>query len=327
MPGQDPALIHMVTRKQTADGPSPEFKRIMDEEASLLAMIREGGNQSKLQRRFRRLVYRHYETQGRDFPWRRTDDPYHILVSEIMLQQTQTQRVAEKYASFIASFPGFESLAGAPLHDVLAAWQGLGYNRRALNLQKCARAIVGEHGGTLPENPDDLALLPGIGRATAASIAAFAFNKPVVFLETNIRTVFIYFFFRDRETVSDSELMETGKQMLDRTHPARWYNALMDYGVMLKKRHANPGRKSDRYRKQPSFSGSRRQLRGKIIAALVKSAQSEEELRRAAGPCGGQHDISGILDDLEQEGFVVRDKSGTYRISQDRGDISPLTPR
>jgi endonuclease III len=184
----------MVTRKQTADGPSPEFKRIMDEEASLLAMIREGGNQSKLQRRFRRLVYRHYETQGRDFPWRRTDDPYHILVSEIMLQQTQTQRVAEKYASFIASFPGFESLAGAPLHDVLAAWQGLGYNRRALNLQKCARAIVGEHGGTLPENPDDLALLPGIGRATAASIAAFAFNKPVVFLETNIRTVFIYLF-------------------------------------------------------------------------------------------------------------------------------------
>ncbi len=305
----------MVTIKHTANSPSQELQRIIAEEASLLDLIRNGENPSKVKQRFRRLIYHHYETLGRDFPWRNTDNPYHILVSEIMLQQTQTQRVTEKYERFTASFPDFESLARAPLHDVLTAWQGLGYNRRALNLQKCARTIVEEHDGMLPQNPDELALLPGIGKATAASIATFAFNKPVVFLETNIRTVFIFFFFRDREMVEDSDLIETGGKMLDRAHPARWYNALMDYGVMLKKRHTNPGRKSARYRKQSSFSGSRRQLRGKIIAALVESARSKDELCHAAGPQGGKHDISGILDELEREGFVVRDKNGTYRIS------------
>ncbi len=309
------ALIIMVTIKHTDDSLSQELERIIAREASLLDLIRNGENQSKIRQRFRRLIYHHYETLGRDFPWRNTDNPYHILVSEVMLQQTQTQRVTEKYERFIASFPDFESLARAPLHDVLTAWQGLGYNRRALNLQKCARTIVEEHDGMLPQNPDELALLPGIGKATAASIAAFAFNKPVVFLETNIRTVFIFFFFSNREMVEDSDLMEAGGRMLDRAHPARWYNALMDYGVMLKKRHANPGRKSARYRKQPSFSGSRRQLRGKLIAALVESARSKDELCRAAGPQGGKHDISGILDELEREGFVVRDKNGTYRIS------------
>ena len=139
----------------------------------------------------------HYRNHGRDLAWRRTTDPYRILVSEIMLQQTQVERVTIKYPALYRRIPGFSLACQAPLSDVLAVWQGMGYNRRAISLQKCARRVVEEYGGALPQDPEILATFPGIGRATAASICAFAFNMPVVFIETNIRRVFIHFFFGD----------------------------------------------------------------------------------------------------------------------------------
>ena len=147
-------------------------------------------------RTFQRLIYRFYREHGRTFPWRRTRNPYHILVSEIMLQQTQTERVEEKYEQFLTHFPDFPSLAEAPLREILRVWRGLGYNRRAIALKNIASAVITEFHGNLPSCPEALISLPGIGRATACAICAFAFNKPVVFLETNIRRVFIHHFFQ-----------------------------------------------------------------------------------------------------------------------------------
>jgi A/G-specific adenine glycosylase len=221
-------------------------------------------------RRFRSTVHAYLKKQGRTLPWRTDYDPYHIFVSEIMLQQTQVDRVAIKFPPFIAEFPDFRSLARAPLVQVLKLWQGLGYNRRALNLIRTAEMVAQKHGGTLPDSPELLARLPGIGPATAASICAFAFNKPVVFLETNIRTVLIHHFFSDRKSVSDEELLPIAGQVLDRKNSRQWYSALMDYGTMLKKTHGNVSRRSAHYKKQSKFQGSRRQLRGAILKVLLE---------------------------------------------------------
>lgn len=220
--------------------------------------------------RFRRIVYAHYATNGRDLAWRKTRDPYHIVVSEIMLQQTQVPRVVEKYPVFIKKFPTITSLAAAPLSQVLAAWQGLGYNRRALLLQKLAQKVVAEHAGKVPRDVHTLETLPGIGKATAGSIAAFAFNRPSVFIETNIRSVFIHCFFPNRRSVSDEELLPVVAKAIDVKNPRKWYNALMDYGVYLKEREGNPSRKSAHYTRQSRFEGSNRQLRGKILKELLK---------------------------------------------------------
>ncbi|MBP7737983.1 MAG: A/G-specific adenine glycosylase [Spirochaetes bacterium] len=221
-------------------------------------------------RKFRSVIYGYYRKHRRDFPWRRTDDPYHILVSEIMLQQTQVARVSEKFVEFVGSFPTVEALAAAPLARVLAAWQGMGYNRRARYLHELASAMVSGHGGAVPDDPAALAKLPGIGRATAASICAFAFNRPTVFIETNIRAVFIHFFFHGKRKVSDGDILPLAEAALDRKDPHHWYSALMDYGAMLKRRHPNPSRKSAHHQRQKPFEGSRRQLRGMVLRALLE---------------------------------------------------------
>ncbi|MFH1876371.1 MAG: A/G-specific adenine glycosylase [Candidatus Omnitrophota bacterium] len=222
------------------------------------------------QKNFRRIVYQHYAQNARSLPWRLTHDPYKILVSEIMLQQTQVPRVVEKYPLFIKRFPTIEILARAHLRSVIRAWQGLGYNRRALLLHRLAREVVRACAGRIPRNPEDLEKLPGIGEATAASICAFAFNSPVVFIETNIRSVFIHHFFKDRTNVNDQELLPYVEETLDRKNPWRWYSALMDYGVYLKSIVSNPSRRSRHYVKQSPFEGSRRQIRGMIMAMLAK---------------------------------------------------------
>jgi A/G-specific adenine glycosylase len=220
-------------------------------------------------RRFRSIVRTYMKKHGRTLPWRSGYDPYPIFISEVMLQQTQVDRVALKFPLFISAFPDFQALADAPLANVLSHWQGLGYNRRALNLKKAAEIIVLEYGGILPDSPERLVRLPGIGTATAASICAFAFNKPVAFLETNIRTVLIHHFFPDQSVVTDQELLPVAELVLDRKNPREWYSALMDYGTMLKKRHGNVTRRSAHYKTQSRFKGSIRQVRGAILKALL----------------------------------------------------------
>jgi A/G-specific adenine glycosylase len=253
---------------------------------------------------FRRKIYRWFSSHGRDLPWRFSDDPYRVLVSEIMLQQTQVDRVVPKYRAFIDTFPDFETLAAAAPRAVLAAWQGLGYNRRALMLQRCARETVERFGARLPDSPRLLITLPGIGPATAASIAAFAFNAPTVFIETNIRTVFIHEFFGDREGIPDAEILPLVRATLDKRNPARWYNALMDYGVMIKKTRGNPARRSAHHVKQSAFAGSDRQIRGAIIRELLKGAPLGA--RALATRCGAAPvRLEAIIERLRAEGVVV----------------------
>ena len=220
--------------------------------------------------KFRKVVYRHWGKYGRDLPWRKTDNPYNIIVSEIMLQQTQVARVVTKYEEFITTFPDIKSLARAPLSTILAIWQGLGYNRRALSLKKMAEAIETLHDGKIPDDVSRLRTLPGIGSATAHAICAFAFNQPVIFIETNIRTVFIHHFLNTKDGIKDGDILPLVTQTLDSKNPRRWYNALMDYGAMLKKEHPNPGRKITHYTRQSPFEGSLRQVRGAILSTLVE---------------------------------------------------------
>jgi len=262
---------------------------------------------------FQATIYRYYSQSGRDLPWRKTENPYHILVSEIMLQQTQVERVMQKYGQFISVFPDFQSLARAALKDVLRIWQGLGYNRRALALVHTAHDIVAEYGGILPREIELLKKLPGIGKTTAASIYVFAFDKPAVFIETNIRRVFIHHFFTGKETVSDREILPLVEETMDITNPRLWYHALMDYGAMLKKTIQNPNRKSSHYRKQPPFEGSERQVRGEVLRILLRdSPLSFSEIKKKTRNASGR--LKKVLDTLAQEGFI-EERSGTYTIS------------
>ena len=261
---------------------------------------------------FQNVIYDYYKAHGRKLLWRYCDNPYYVIVSEIMLQQTQVDRVIHKYEQFIVAFPTLELLAQAPVADVLAVWQGLGYNRRALALQQFAKRVQEEYAGMFPQDPEVLCTFKGIGKATAASICAFAFNKPTVFIETNIRSVYIHCFFSDSYEVKDAEIMPLIEQTLDNKNPRSWYYALMDYGVMLKKKHKNPSRKSAHYVVQSKFEGSDRQIRGMILKLLLEHTVMKEDDFFAAIERDTQR-ISSILTVLSKEGFI-QEKKGFYTL-------------
>jgi A/G-specific adenine glycosylase len=250
-----------------------------------------------------------------------------------MLQQTRTECVQRKYPLFVDRFPALSDLAGADTASLLRAWRGLGYNRRALALREAARRIVDIHGGIVPDDPAVLATFPGIGPATAASIAVFAYDVPVAFIETNIRRVHLYFFFPGRAGVHDREILPYVERTLDRRRPRYWYTALMDYGVMMKSalpvvREPDPNHRSAHYTRQARFEGSDRQIRGRVLRILTDEGPlSARELQaRLAQPARVQ-DRSGpiyalrsaraveherverLLAALRAEGFVARSGS------------------
>ncbi len=236
-------------------------------------------------------------------PWRTTHDPYAILVSEIMLQQTKVERVRAKYAEFLDAFPTLEALASAPLTDVLRVWQGLGYNRRAIALKRCADEIVGNHVGRFPHTATELESLPGIGHYTARALAAFAFGIAEPLIETNIRTIFIHFYFHGRAKVSDREIMPLVAATLDRQDPRQWYYALMDFGVHLKQLHPNPGRRSSHHVAQSRFEGSNRQLRSRLLRAVIAGpGGTAAELAERLGAQAG--DVDRNLAAMVREGFL-----------------------
>jgi len=254
-------------------------------------------------RSFQNKIYNYYQKNGRTLPWRKTRNPYKILIAEIMLQQTQVERVLGKYKEFLASFPDFDSLAHAPLRKLLRLWSGLGYNRRALALQSLAKQVIAEHQGKLPSDPKELLTLPGIGKYTAGAVAAFAYNIPEIFMDTNIRRVFINEFFFDREGIRDDEIFPLVKQTLDRRNPRLWYNALMDYGSMLKHGHINLNRKSAHYVHQKSFINSRRQIRGMILKVFVNEpVLTVAQIGEKTGIEKNKIKIN--LDCLCKEGFI-----------------------
>jgi len=224
-----------------------------------------------------------------------------------MLQQTQVERVAGYYPAFLKVFPSFRALAQAELREVLRVWQGLGYNRRALLLQRLAREVMQRHAGRLPVSAEELIKLPGIGNATAGALLAFAFNKPAVFIETNIRSVFLHHFYPRKKNVSDADLLPLVYSTLDTKNPRIWYWALMDYGVFLKKRHANPSRRSAHHVRQVPFEGSDRQLRGKLTKLLLgRSTIGTAECRKDL--CCTPERFRRIKEKLCRQGLLREEK-------------------
>ncbi|NMC35768.1 A/G-specific adenine glycosylase [Candidatus Beckwithbacteria bacterium] len=260
---------------------------------------------------FQSFIWNFYAHFGRDFPWRQTTNPYHILVSEIMLQQTQANRVIPKYEAFIKNFPTLEKLANAEFKTLLYYWQGLGYNRRALYLQQLAQAIIKKYHGQVPSTQKTLVSLPGIGRYTAAAIQAFAFNQASMVIETNIRTVFIYHFFPKQKQVSDQEIITLINQTVDKKNPREWYWALMDYGAIMKSLIGNSSQQSKHYTKQSKFVGSNRQIRGQIVRLLIANPMVLEEILQKIKKPKGQ--ITPILDKLVAEKMITIRK-GKYQI-------------
>jgi len=255
---------------------------------------------------FQKTVRDYYNTAGRhDLPWRKPGpnnefDPYKIMVSEVMLQQTQVPRVIPKFELFMQQFPTVQALADAPLSSVLKVWSGLGYNRRAKFLWQAARTVAHELDGKFPATKEDLVRLPGIGANTAGAILVYAHNQPGIFIETNIRTVFIYHFFPNQEKVSDADLAEVIGRTLPSPDVRSWYWALMDYGTYLKQTTGNASRRSAHYAKQSRFEGSKRQIRGQVLRLLGQEPQSASTLREAVS----DDRLETVLEDLLLEGFI-----------------------
>jgi A/G-specific adenine glycosylase len=265
---------------------------------------------------FNREVLSYYQVRGRrDLPWRKPEPdgvfyPYKILVSELMLQQTQVPRVIPKFTQFIAQFPNTYALAHASLAEVLAVWNGLGYNRRAKFLWQAASIIENELHGGFPLTIDELVKLPGVGRNTAGAIMAYAYDEPVAFVETNIRSVFIYHFFKGHLAgVDDKAILDLVEQTLPNQDVRSWYWALMDYGTFLKQTVGNTARASKTYTKQSKFSGSRRQIRGRVIRLLLERQHTLDELYANV-----QDDrLKGVLQELVHERLIRRIRN-TYKI-------------
>lgn len=263
---------------------------------------------------FQRWVRFYYQHYGRhQLPWRQDYQPYRVMVSEMMLQQTQVDRVIPKFTAFMARFPTPFALAAAAPAEVITAWQGLGYNRRGLNLQRAAQQLVARHQGQVPDQLEQLLALPGIGPYTAAAIQAFAFNQPSVVVETNIRTVILFHFFHEAYNVDDAALLAVIRQTLDSSNPRQWYSALMDYGAYLKKVTSNPSRRSRQYQRQSTFQGSHQQLRGAILKLLSNNVSLptfvlHDQLATSLSPTQLEQ-LELALTKLAQEGFIQRDAS------------------
>jgi A/G-specific adenine glycosylase len=283
---------------------------------------------------FREMVWSFYREHGRRLPWRETRDPYRILVSEFMLQQTQVARVTPKYLAFVDRFPDVAALAAARFDEVLALWSGLGYQRRALWLKRIADTLVRQGDGTIPRTMAGLRALPGVGPATAAAVAAFAYGEPHPLVETNIRTAILAHFGGESggtsATLSPRSILALVDATLDREDPRNWYYALMDYGSALKKK--GEGRLPAGRRPSEPFAGSRRALRAAAVRVVLAhpgatcaevATLTAQDMAARPGPSsrGGEGLVGGadprvgeVLGALVAEGFLTVDR-GRYRVA------------
>lgn len=250
---------------------------------------------------FQRLLAQKGEELYRTMPWREDTRPYYVLVSELMLQQTQVPRVVPKFEAFIGAFPNETALAKATLADVITLWQGLGYNRRAKFLHEAAKMIVNEYAGIFPSTEADILRLPGVGKNTAGAILAYAFNTPAIYVETNVRTVYIHHFFADNFAVHDKQIIEQLEATIDKNNPRLFYQNLMDYGTWLKSQGVRNISQSRHYRKQSPLKGSIREVRGQIIKLLSASNYGEQELRDILK---ADHRFDAALDGLVKDKLV-----------------------
>lgn len=249
---------------------------------------------------FQRTVWNHWKKEGRhNLPWRKTEDPYKILVSEVMLQQTQVPRVLPKYKEFLREFPTVKALAKSDLSTVLRIWSGLGYNRRGKFLHDAAKEIVTKYDGRVPRFYSELVELPGIGDYTAKAVCVFAFNQPHVLIETNIRTAYIHHFCQGRTSVSDIEVLEIAKRVAMRQDSREWHSALMDYGAHLKASGVRLNTRSKHYTKQSRFEGSLRQVRGAILKAMTRGVSIDEVQKQY------QRQFASAFRSLQKEGLIA----------------------
>lgn len=224
---------------------------------------------------FQKFIFHWWKSHKRDLPWRHTHDPYKILVSEVMLQQTQVSRVLPKYAEFIDAFPTAIVLANAKTSDILRLWKGMGYNRRALYLKKTAEAVVEKYNGKFPISEQELLQLPGIGKYTARAILVFAYKKDVAMVDTNIRQIITHFFFDD-EVQSEKTIQEIADQLVPKGKSWEWHQGLMDYGAA---NNAQFIMNNAQYKKTNiPFRESNRFYRGRIMDLLREREWKEEEL-------------------------------------------------
>lgn len=264
---------------------------------------------------FQRFVLSYFKEHGRDFPWRQTRDPYKILVSEVMLQQTQTERVLVKYNEFLKLFPSWRALSDATPADVVKVWMGLGYYRRAFNLHKAARGVCLDYGGKPPRTVDALKRLPGIGDYTAAAVATFAFGEVAPMIETNIRSVYLHVFFSGVSGVSDREVLAKVADTIYAKDPRAWFYALMDLGVELKKRSKGINKRSKHHARQSKFEGSQRQVRAAVLKCVVEQPEvHEKELRKLL--TYDARKVAKALSDLKSEGLIVVSKNGRVAVAR-----------
>ena len=261
----------------------------------------------------------------RDLPWRNTHDPYAIMLSEVMLQQTQVARVQGRWEQWLATFPTVGDLAAAPLPPVLELWQGMGYNRRALNLKKCAEQVVERFDGEMPRGHKELLSLPGIGPATAAGVRVFAFEALDMYLETNVRTVFLHELFPGQDGVDDKELIPLVEKTCPQGREVRsWYYALLDYGAHLKKVLPNPSRRSKHHVRQSKFEGSHRQKRAYLLRRVLEGPATQEALaadlsvaeQHAGRDAVPADEVRAILDELCSEGFIFLGADGRWSCAE-----------
>lgn len=302
----------------------------------------------KKKQQFQKMIWDYYHKHGRgNFPWRKLSvnkrgemNPYKIWVSEIMLQQTQVDRVIPFFQNWMKFFPAVRSLATAPQSEILRAWKGLGYNSRALRMKRTAQEIVEKRQGVFPRTYEELLALPGIGPYTAGAIMAFAYDQQTVIIETNIRRVFIHHFYplhasgeggsrrepgEDKKTdgvaplrrgapqsgegcVHDRDILDLVQQTLPENNFREWYYALMDYGSYLGKTIPNPNKKSRHYTVQKKFKGSDREIRGKILEILLGQKAKLMSIEKLLGQLKSLSDnterLEMIFDRLDQEGFL-----------------------
>lgn len=259
---------------------------------------------------FRRKILRFYKQHGRNLPWRQTTDPFRITIAEIMLQQTQVERVIPKYEEWIARWPNWNALSLASNEQLLRGWSGLGYNRRALLLGKLAKAVMHDHAGVLPDSPAELETLPGIGPYTSRAILIFAFDRPLATIDTNIRRVLLREFELSAST-APAQLADFAFRVLSKRKSRDWHNALMDYSRLVLPKQISAIRPVSR---QSKFVGSARQVRGEIIRRLLRSQPADLRsiclaLERT------QAEVEKIAEKMANEG-VVRLKRGKVWLAE-----------
>jgi A/G-specific adenine glycosylase len=262
--------------------------------------------------KFRKHIFEWWKNNKRDLPWRKSFDPYRIWISEVMLQQTQVARVIPVYGKFLRKFPTVEVLALAKLSDVIRIWKGMGYNRRAVYLQKTAKIIVERYDGKFPENESELVKLPGLGRYTARALLVFAFKNNVAAVDTNINKIIIHFFFKNK-TQKLSTIQSVADKLIPYGRSWEWHQALMDYGAMAL---PNITTLKKIGRKTVPFKSSTRYYRGRIIDLLRKKTIRKTNMSKYLIQVFrlDRNYIQNLFISLEKDGLIKVEKTGIINL-------------